>query len=164
MVLPTRIADPYLDTGRKLAQKIGTDLEPPSTTQRLHRHTATERDNFTVCTEQHRLHGLVVDVNPVDGQVAAGRRSLRDFMLGALHAVQQRYLAVVVAVDAHAKVHLVDISVGVEGFRNPEDGIARRKLDRRKERAGQWCIHGGLPRREEVTYCTAGVRDLERAL
>ena len=30
-----------------------------------------------------------------------------DFMLGTLDAFEQRYLAVVVAVDAYAKVHLV---------------------------------------------------------
>src|SRR5437016_516325 len=107
MIFPARVADPYLCAGRELAHKIGADLEAARATQRLDRHAATERHNFAVWAKQHRLHGLVVDGNPIDGQIAAGRRPLSNFILGTLDAFEQRYLAVVVAVDAYAKVHLV---------------------------------------------------------
>ena len=63
------------------------------------------------------------------GRYERGEASLGQFVLRALHAVEQRHLAVLVAVDADAEVDLARIRVGVEGLRDAEDGIARRELD-----------------------------------
>jgi hypothetical protein len=41
MILPARIADPYLRAGRELAQEIGADLESARATQCLDRYAAT---------------------------------------------------------------------------------------------------------------------------
>ena len=130
-------------TGRKLAQEVGADLETAGAAQRLNGHGAPERYNLAVRAEQHGLHGFVVNGDTVDRQVSTRRRALGDFVLGALDAFEQRYLAVIVGVDAYAEIHFVLAAIGVECFGHAENGIARREFDGREQRACEWSIHGG---------------------
>ena len=119
----------HLRGRRELAQEVGADPESAGAAQRLHGYRTTQRDSFALGAEQQRLHGLVVRGDAVDRQVAARRRLVCDLALRALDAIEQRHLAVVVAIDTDAEVDLARIGIAVEGLGNAEDRIAGREID-----------------------------------
>jgi hypothetical protein len=144
MIFPARVADPDLRSGGEAAKEIGADLERAGPADCLHRHDPAFRDEIRIAAEQQRLHFAVVRGNAVDRQIRARRCLVGQLALGALHAVEERHLAVLVAVDADAQVDLGWIRVGIEGLGDAEDGVARRELDRGQKRSGGGCVHGRI--------------------
>jgi hypothetical protein len=61
-------------------------------------------------------------------------------LLGRRHAAQQRELAVLVGVHAHAEVHFRRVGVGVELLVQAEDGVTRSEFDGGKQRHGVWFL------------------------
>ncbi len=126
VVFPARIADVDLCAGREPAQEVGADLEAARAAERLQRDHAAGLYDLAVGAEHELLHGLVVDGDAVDRQIARGAHAGGHLVLGAADALQQRQLAAVVVVHADAEVDLARIGVGGVGLRNAEDRVARR--------------------------------------
>ena len=91
---------------------------------------------------------------PSIGRYERGDGELGQLALRALHAFEERHLAVLVAVDADTEVDLVRIRIGVEGLGHAEDGVARRELDRGEKRSGGGCVHGGQVATGTTRHCT----------
>jgi hypothetical protein len=87
---------------REAAQEVGADLEGAGAAERLHRQRAARRNDFRIAAEQQRPNFTIVGRNAVDRQIRARRREVGELAFGALHAVEERDLAVFVAVDADA--------------------------------------------------------------
>jgi hypothetical protein len=71
---------------------------------------------------------------PSMGLVAARRLGFQADLLGGLDRAQQGNLAVVTKIDADAEVDLVRVGVGIEGFVEAQDGVARGHFDGGEER------------------------------
>ena len=127
VVLPARLADPYVGARRKAAQEVGTELEASGTAQRLDRHNALFLQRRALGAKDQNLHRRVVGSQTVYGQISARRGSLDQLALGAAHAFENRHLAGVVIVDADAEVDLVRIGVGVECLGDAENRVAWRR-------------------------------------
>mmetsp|Transcript_8514 Transcript_8514/g.21212 ORF Transcript_8514/g.21212 Transcript_8514/m.21212 type:complete len:266 (-) Transcript_8514:35-832(-) len=108
----------------------------------------------------HRL-GLFT-VRQLDGVfdkvlVAVGGKVLHELLSGDArlcftHAVEHHRLGVVVAIGAHAKVHLVRMGVGEEEFADSQDGILRSHGDIGPERAGSSNDGGGDGTRASMAH------------
>ena len=137
VVLPAGIAD--VDggaLGAEAAQQVGADLQAAGAAQGLCGDGALVGDDGRVLAQQQLLHGLVIGGDAVDGQVAPGGMGGIELVFGLAHAVQQRQLAVLVVIDAHAQVDLGGSGVGIEGFGHAQDGIPGSEGDGGKQRTG----------------------------
>ncbi len=130
MVFPRRVADPYLRAGREPAQKIGADLERTGAAERLNGDDATGLHELGLGSEDQAAHRAVVGGDAVDRQIDVRPALVGECALGPVHALEQRHLAVVVAINADAEVHLARVRIGIERFRDTEDRIARRHFYR----------------------------------
>lgn len=111
---------------------------PPS----ARRDHATFGDQGRVIAEQQLLHRVVVGGDPFDRQVAARRMGSDACLLGLGHGAQQRNATFFVVVDTDTEVDLVRPRVGVEGFIEAEDRIARRHFDSREQTHGEGLEEG----------------------
>jgi hypothetical protein len=136
VVLPARIADEHLGLGLQLLQEIGAHLQAAGAADGLDRRHALGRDGLAVGAEDQRLDGAVVGGDAIDGQIAARAGRLHHVFFHRPHAGQQRKLAVVVVIDAHAEIDLVGIAVGGILLVETQDRVARRHLDGGEHRHG----------------------------
>ncbi len=136
VVLPARVADQHLGVGAQALEEIGAHLQAAGAAERLDGGDAALRHDVGVGAEHQALHGLVVGGDAVDGQVAAGLVQVDELLLGRGHAGQQRQLAVLIGIDAHAEVDLGRVGVGIELFVQAEDGVTRGEFDGGKQRHG----------------------------
>ena len=137
MVLPGRVADPHLRARRETAQKIGADLERAGAAQRLNGDDAARLYDLGFGSEDQAAHRAVVGRDAVDRKVDVRAALVGQRALGTAHALEQRYLAVVVAIDADAEVDLARIRIGIERFGDAQDRVARRHFDRGEQRRGR---------------------------
>jgi hypothetical protein len=141
MVFPGRITYPYLRTRCETAQKIRADLQRPGAAERLNGNDAAGLHQLGFRAEDEAAHRAVIGCDTVDRQVDVRPALVGQQALGAAHALEQRHLAVVVAIDAHTQVHLARIRVGVERLGDAEDRIARRHFYRGQQRRGVRSVH-----------------------
>ena len=135
MVFPARVADPDLCRRAQVPEEIGADLQSARAAQRLHRDHALVLQRRRIRPEHQRLHGLVVGLQAVDRQVRPGRALQRLLLLDLAHAGEQRHLAVLVVIHAHAEVDLVRVLVRDVELGDAEDRVLRRHRHR-GERGG----------------------------
>jgi len=114
-------------------EEVGADLERAGAAERLRGDDSAGGDQRRISAEQHRLDRRVVGRDAFDRQVAAWRGSVDTGLLGFADRTEQRHLAVLVGIDADAKVHLAGPWVSREGFVDAEDGIAGRQVDAVKQ-------------------------------
>jgi hypothetical protein len=134
VVLPARIADEHRRPGADALQEVRTDLEATGAAERLDRGDTPLGDDGALGAEHQALHGLVIGRDAVDRQVAARLRRRQDGALRLLHALQQRQLAVVVVVDAHAEIDLPRLRVGGELFIESKNRVAGSLFNGGKKR------------------------------
>ena len=150
VVFPARLADPDRRVGVDALQEVGADPQPAGAAQRLNGH-----DIFFLGTENKFLHGLVVDPQTVDRQVASVRHALQPLAFRVAHALEERNLPAVVVVDADAEVYFSRILVGDERLGYAEDRVARRHRQRGEGGRGVGSVHAdkmiGSP--FEIVHC-----------
>jgi len=130
VIFPARVADPDLDPRVEHAQPVGAHLERAAPAERLRRDDAFLEHRRVLGAEQQMLRGAVECPQPVHWQVILGLTRRDEFLLGLLNAVQHRYLAAIVAVDADAEIDFLRIGIGEKRLGYADDRIDRRGLQR----------------------------------
>jgi hypothetical protein len=106
VVFPARVADVDFRIRRETLQEIGADLQRAGAAQGLHGDRTLLLNYRAVGPKYEFLHSLVVRSQAFDRQVGTRRRLFHQHRFRLAHAFQQRHLAVVIVVDAHAQVDL----------------------------------------------------------
>ena len=149
VVFPARVGNQDRGVRVDLLQEVGADLQAAGAADGLHGGDTAAGDDLAVGPEHQTLHGLVIGGDAVDRQVAARLRRLEHLALGLDHALQQRQLAVVVVVDAHAQVDLGGVGVGTKLFVQTQDRVARGHFDGREQGhdcgSGKGCVVDDAP-------------------
>ncbi|MNT32299.1 hypothetical protein D3C72_1681720 [compost metagenome] len=134
VVFPAGVGDQHLGIGAELFQEVGADLQAAGAAHGLHGGNAAGFDDVGISAEHQALDSAVISGDTVNGQVATRRGLVHHGFFGGLHALQQRQLAVVVEIHAHAQVHLARVGVSCELFVQTQDRVAGGHFDGRKKR------------------------------
>ncbi len=129
VVFPARVADGDHGVRQQALEEVGAGLQRAGAADGLGGDHAAFGQQGGVGAEQQLLHGAVVGGDAFDRQVAAWRVGLDARLLGLGHGAQQRNSPLLGEVNAHAQVDLVRTGVGVEGFIQAQDRVARRHFD-----------------------------------
>ena len=124
VVFPAWVADGDDGVGQQLLEEVGADFQRACAAHGLGGNHTAGAQQRRLSAKQQLLHGLVVRHDAVDWQVATGGmlRHTNSFRFG--NGTQEWNLPLLVAVNAHAKVHLGGPCVGVECFVEAQDWIA----------------------------------------
>ncbi|MCY1449472.1 hypothetical protein D9M71_662100 [compost metagenome] len=130
MVVPGRIADPYLRFGEVTLEEVGTDFQRARATHGLHGGYTAALHCRMIGTEQQRLDCLAIAAQTFHRQVQ--RRFMRlagHALLGFADRGQLRHHACGVVIQTDTQVDLVGARVGLEGFHQGENRIAGIGID-----------------------------------
>ena len=136
VVFPTRVADHHGSMGAEHAQKVSADLQAAGAAERLDGRHPAGCHGFRAGAKNQALDGAVISSDAVDRQVAARLESVHHGFFGSLHAGEQRQLAVVVEIHAHAQIDLDRAGVAGELVVQAQDRVARGHFDGGKEGHG----------------------------
>ena len=141
VVFPGRIADMDRRLGVQALQVVGADLQRTGAAKRLGSDCLAIGEQWGVLAEQQVLYGLIVGRRAFDRLIATRRGSLQASLLGDPDGSEQRKFAVVIKIDADAEIDPGVARIGVEGFIQSENGVARGHFHRGKDRQGHRELH-----------------------
>ena len=133
VVFPARIADGDRGVRVQLLEEIGADLQRAGAAQCLSGDHAAFGQHGRFLAEQHFLHGLVIGGNAFHRQIAARQTGGHTLFFRCLHSLEQGQFAFRIEIHANAQVHLIGAVIGVIGFVQAKNGVARGEFDSGKE-------------------------------